>query len=171
MSQESGHPIKPATIALIVTSVLTIVLGIAVAVAFLSQPKTITVTITAPAGGVVLCDLVVDGRPQSRRDTAPVTYSLRANNLEFAVIPETADAGQVSVEFSARGGHGSVSGEGVRGTASVGALGGGVSLGPMSSRHVDTMRFARAKESAESDAAQNDRSVRNAEPADSPPAR
>jgi hypothetical protein len=165
MNEAAHDRIRPVTIVLIVAAVLTAMLGIAVVVAFLSRPDPITLTITAPAGEVVLCDLLIDGRPETRRDTAPVTYEFQARQVEFAVIPESVAVGDVKIEISAGGGKGSSGGAGARGTASVGAVGGGVSIGNMSPQHVGNMRTSRVEAADGSEAIQDEDAVPEEEPA------
>lgn len=172
MSGESEAGIRPVTIALIVAAIITILLGIAVAMAFFRmRSRPITIFISSPPGEVVLCDLVIDGRPESRRDTAPVTYTFHARQLDFAVIPETEDAGNVIVSVNAAPGKGSGSGQGFRGTATVKSGMGSVSLGSMAPQHVENMRASRADIADENDAPREETAPPPADPAASSTAR
>jgi hypothetical protein len=91
----------------------------------------------------VLCDVVVDGKAESYRDTVPVTYRFSARNVRFAVIPETAGGGDVSVSLSSRHGGFDGSAPGVIGSSQGGILGGSVQFDVMSARHIANMREAR----------------------------
>lgn len=147
MSEATQDRIRPVTIALFGAATLTLLLGIAIAVAYFSRPQPITLRIPDPAGGVVLTDLVIDGRPESRRDTAPVTYQFHAHEVKFAVIAEGVEGGNVRVEVSAGGGTSATGGAGVAGAGFVRAGGGGVTLNNMSPQHVENMRRSRASSS------------------------
>lgn len=146
MNEETKHRIHPVTIALLVAGVLTLALGIAVGIAYMSRPTPITLEISEPKGSTVLCDLVIDGKPESRRATAPVNYVFEARKVDFAVIPQSADDGYVQVKLTAKFGGGNAMGDGVRGSTHQSGGGGGISIGPMTMPHVENMRKSRVDE-------------------------
>lgn len=149
MTQESDSRMKPITLVLIIAGVITLLLGVLVGIAIVNQPRPITIEVTAPTGEAVVCDLVVDGQPETRNGVAPVRYVFEeAAHVDFAVIAVTASAGDVRVELTSGGGSGSAKGIGIRGSAYAGPAGSGISIGGMTREHVENMRAARAGESS-----------------------
>jgi len=144
MTQDSEGRMKPFTIVLIVAGVITLLLGVVVGIAILNRPRPITLEVTAPAGEAIVCDLVVDGQPETRGDVAPVRYVFEAREVRFAVIPATAGVGNARVTLSSNQGAGTADGAGIRGNASSGPTGGGITIGGMSREHVENMRAAQA---------------------------
>jgi hypothetical protein len=63
-----------------------VLLGGAMFVAWLAALRTVTLEITEPAGKTVVCHMVVDGRPESRRGVAPLTLRFEAKELRYAVV-------------------------------------------------------------------------------------
>ncbi|MGE0377663.1 MAG: hypothetical protein AB7I48_25250 [Planctomycetaceae bacterium] len=125
-------------------AVCVLVLTGAVMLAWLGSPRTITLEITAPVGKTVVCHLVVDGKPKSREDVAPVTYQFEAKELRYAVIcRDPLPPGEVNVRVHDRAGTGgSVSGAGVTGRYYSGWRGTSFQTGAMTGTHVKTMRAA-----------------------------
>lgn len=135
------------TVILLVTAALTILLATLVAVAWLYKPKPITMEITGPAGEEVICHLVIDGRADVRRGIAPVTFSIVGEQIEFAVIPVSANAGKLRLKITSSHAQGSTVGDGLRGTISNRGVAGGMTLGALPPAHIDSMRAAVVQDS------------------------
>lgn len=146
MTQKSDGRMKPITLALIILGAITLLLGVVVGVAILNQPRPIMIEITDPVGEPVVCDLVVDGQPETRGGIAPVRYVFEASQVDFAVIPLSAGVGDVRVELSGKYGSGSAAGAGIRGNAHARPGSGGISIGGMTREHVENMRDSRRQE-------------------------
>lgn len=117
-------------------------LAAAVFFAWSSGPRTITLDVTQPAGQTVVCHFVVDGKPESHEDTAPVTYHFEAHQLRYAIIArDSSPPADVTVTIHDRSGTGGVStAPGVTGAFTANWWGTVSHIGSMTPTHVATMR-------------------------------
>jgi hypothetical protein len=130
------------TVILLVAAALTVILGIVVVVAFISKPQPVTMEITEPIGEVVICHLVIDGEPDFRHGTAPVIFDVEGGQIEFALIPVSADAGELHLKITSTHAQGSTVGDGIRGTITSRFGGSGMNLGALPPAHIASMRAA-----------------------------
>lgn len=138
---ESRSWITPTRVVTALT-VCVLLLGGAVGIIWLSRPSVITLTVSEPVGKTVVCHFVVDGRPESREGTVPVTYRFPANEVRYAVIPlDPAPPSDISVNVhDETGTGGGVTSEGVTGVFKCSWWGTTSSMSPMTATHVTTMR-------------------------------
>ena len=124
------------------------VLGGAVFVAWLAAPRTVTLEITQPVGKTVVCHVVVDGRPESHRAVAPVTFRFAAKELRYAVVClDASPPADVTVLVRDRAGTGGVrTGAGVKGSYRAAWWGTHAQFEAMTPTHVATMRSSATAE-------------------------
>jgi hypothetical protein len=130
------------TVMLLIAAALTVILGIVVAVAWFAKPEPITMEITEPVGELVICHLVIDGEPDVRHGTAPVIFTMEGGQIEFALIPVSADAGELRLKITSSHAQGSTIGDGIRGTIFSRFGGSGINLGALPPAHIASMRAA-----------------------------
>lgn len=167
MTQTRSPRLRKPTLLLIIASTLTLLLAIAVGIAYLARPKPIVLAVSSPRGTIVLCDFVIDGRAESLRDTVPVTYTYMADRFQFAVITESAVGGHIRVDLSTRHGGGSTDAAGVTGEYQGNAWGSRSSIGGMTDKHIASMRAARLVASRPGDTSAGNSSDPESSPADS----
>lgn len=141
---ERTRSIRPGLL-LLIAAALTLLLGLAVGIAYMSRPLPFVVTVTEPPGAVVLCDFVVDGEARSHRDAAPVTYRFMMKSIQYAVIAESADTGDITVDVSTPN-YGRVNRKGPGWTGKYQAAAWEAhqfTYSEMSGRHIASMRAAR----------------------------
>lgn len=118
------------------------VLGGVVFVAWLSAPRRVTLEITQPVGKTVVCHVVVDGRPESHRAVAPVTFRFAAKELRYAVVClDASPPADVTVLVRDHAGTGGVrTSAGVKGSYRAAWWGTQARFEAMTPTHVATMR-------------------------------
>ncbi len=124
-------------------ALLVLAIALAVFVRWRVLSSLMTIEIDQPVGATVVSHFVVDGRPESRTDTVPVTYEFQASHLTYAIIGEDPSTGSIRVRFQhSQGAAGSATGDGVKGECQGGGFTTVMSMGGMSSHDAGIMRAA-----------------------------
>jgi hypothetical protein len=150
MSNEAAQQSSLLTPTRIVAAIAfgVVVLGVAVFMAWLAAPQTVTLEIAQPAGKTVVCHAVVDGKAESYRAVAPVTYRFEAREFRYAVVGlDASPPADVTVLVRDPSGTGGVRTDaGVKGTYRAAWWGTQAQFEAMTPTHVAKMRSSAAAE-------------------------